>query len=224
MPQYAGNLVANPQQGLISDNNYRTSPNTRFGTRQLQRLTVYTSNDILTDYLASNSLYSQLVRALQQNVELYEVSMPNPSFFNCYGENAFSITIAYDTANDYWNATNSFIDDGDPVNWYYGYTEGTDTGIYNINALMLIDVVNRALSDAGQSTDAWVSATWTVGDMTWPSNGTTVPGGAAPESVRRAFGAKPATVTPQAANELSFGDSAMTRLRKIANWLKTLNP
>jgi hypothetical protein len=214
---------------LISDNNYRTSPNTRFGTRQLQRLTVYTSNDILTAYLASNSLYSQYVRAIQQNVELYEVSMPNPSFFNCYGENAFSITIAYDTANDFWNAANSFIDDGDPVNWYFGYTKGTDTNTYNPMAKVLIDVLQQAQADAGQTTDGWVSATWTVGDMTWPSNGSTVPtpGGfpGQPESINKIFTTrKPSTVAPQAANELSFGDSAMTRLRKIAAWLKTLNP
>lgn len=224
MPLYSGNLVLNPQQGLISDNNYRTNPTTRFGTRQLQRINIYVDADILTDYMASNSLYSQIVRAIQQNVELYEVTMPNPSFFSCYGENAFQITIAYDTANDYWNQYNSFIDDGDPVNWYFGAAEGTVP--YNVNQMTnaIIDQVYRALNDAEVSTNCWVAPTWTVGDMTWPSNGSTVPGGGAPESVTRVQGRKPASVAPQADNELNFGDSAMARLRKIANWIKTLNP
>jgi hypothetical protein len=193
----------------IGQNARKTAPSTRFGTRQLQRVNIYCDADILTDYLEPNSLYSQLVRALQQNVELYEVTMPNPSFFFCYGANAFQITIAGDTANDLWNATNSFIDDGDPVNWYFG---GSD---FNPMSKYLLNIISDALDAAGANTNCWVAPTWTVGDMTWPSNGSTVPGGGAPQLDR--------TAKPQLENELVFGDSAMTRLRKIAAWLKTLN-
>ena len=194
----------------LSQNYLKTSPSTRFGTRQLQRINIYCDADILTDYLASNSLYSQLVRALQQNVELYEVTMPNPAFFSCYGQNAFQITIAGDTANDLWNATNSFIDDGDPVNWYFGPANGTSQEA-NPMTLVIVDIIGAALASAGVSTNCWVAPTWTVGDMTWPANGNDVPGGGAPQ------------LAEPASEELSFGDSAMTRLRKIAAWLKTLN-
>ena len=202
----------------IGQNALKTSPSTRLGTRQLQRVNIYCDADIFTNYLESNSLYSQLVRALQQNVELYEVTMPNPAFFSCYGEYAFQITIAGDTANDLWNATNSFIDDGDPVNWYFGSTAGTDTNgtLGNPMSKYLLIIIGDALDAAGENNNCWVAPTWTVGDMTWPSNGSTVPGGGAPQLDR--------TAKPQLENELAFGDSAMTRLRKIAAWLKTLNP
>jgi hypothetical protein len=198
----------------LSQNYLKTSPSTRFGTRQLQRVNIYVDADILTDYLESNSLYSRLVRALQQNVELYEVAMPNPAFFSCYGQNAFQITIAGDTAVDLWNSTNSFIDDGDPVNWYFGSAVGADTNdnLGNEMTKPLYAIIYDALDAAGVSTNCWVAPTWTVGDMTWPSNGNTVQGGGAPQ------------LANPASEELSFGDSAMTRLRKIANWLKTLNP
>jgi hypothetical protein len=204
MPNLINAATYNGLAGL-SQNYLKTAPSTRFGTRQLQRINIYCDADILTDYLESDSLYSRLVRALQQNVELYEVSMPNPAFFFCYGQNAFQITIAGDTANDLWNATNSFIDDGDPVNWYFGGSE------FNPMTKALYQVIAEALDAAGVSTNCWVAPTWTVGDMTWPANGNTVPGGGAPQ------------LANPASEELSFGDSAMTRLRKIAAWLKTLN-
>ena len=216
MPQYSGNLIQNPGQGNLPGNNYKTSPSTRFGTRQIQRVSIYTSADTTVNYLDSNSLYSQLVRALQQNVELYAVHMPNPSFFSCHGEFCFQIDIAYDTANDQWNAHNSFVDDGDPVNWYYGNTAGTDTNGQLANPMSndLSDVVGNALVAAGESGNNYVMITWTVGDMTWPTNNVTVPGGDAPLSLSAAQDPDLAVIP---------GDTADTRLRKLAKWIKTLN-
>jgi hypothetical protein len=203
----------------IGQNALKTSPSTRFGTRQLQRISIYTAADTFTDYLEPNSLYSQLVRALQQNVELYAIHMPNPSFFSCWGAYCFQIDIAYDTANDQWNATNSFVDDGDPVNWYFGTTAGTDTNGQLANPMSndLSTVVGNALEAAGESGNNYVMITWTVGDMTWPTNNVTVPGGDTPLAPR----------VPEASQDpdlaVAPGDTADTRLRKLAKWIKTLN-
>ena len=176
MPQYAGNLInnANVAGGLFADNEYRTTPTTRFGTRQVQRISIYTSNDIKTGYMASNSLYSQLVRALQQNVELYAVHMPDQTFFGTFagfGAYAFQADIALDTASDAWNGNNSLIDDNDPANWYNGYYQGTVP--YNINemSLPLTAAIQRACADAGvPDGGAQVLITWTTGDTTWATD------------------------------------------------------
>jgi hypothetical protein len=176
MPQYAGNLInnANVAGGLFADNEYRTTPTTRFGTRQVQRISIYTSNDIKTGYMASNSLYSQLVRALQQNVELYAVHMPDQTFFGNFagfGPYAFQADIALDTASDVWNGTNSLIDDNDPANWYDGDYKGTVP--YNINemSLPLTAAIQRACADAGvPDSSAQVLITWTTGDTTWATD------------------------------------------------------
>ena len=191
---------------ILSQNNYRTQPTTKFGTRQMQRISIYTNADTKTNYLDSNSLYSQIVRSLQQNVELYAVHMPDTAFFTCWGEYCFQIDVAYDTAVDYWNDANSFIDDGDPVNWYYGIAEG------NPNMNGLYDVVTNALSKAQVDTYCFPMITWTNGDMTWPSNNTTVSGGLTPELRKNT-----------ADQALAPGDSDFTRKRKISDWIKTLN-
>ena len=200
----------------VTANYLKTAPTTRFGTRQIQRVSIYTTADTTANYLESNSLYSQLVRALQQNVELYAVHMPNPSFFTCWGAYCFQVDIAYDTANDNWNAANSFVDDGDPVNWYFGPANGAQPQI-NPNSNGLNDVISNALDAAGEDDYCYVMITWTVGDMTWPTNNTTVPGGDTPMAPR----------TPDAAKDPDLavmpGDTADTRLRKLAKWIKSLN-
>ena len=176
MPQYAGNLINNSQvaNGLFADNEYRTTPTTRFGTRQVQRISIYTSIDIKTGYMDSNSLYSQLVRALQQNVELYAIHMPDQTFFGNFagfGAYAFQADIALDTASDVWNGTNSLIDDNDPANWTMGAYVGSVPYNFNFNSLTLTAAVQRALADAGSpDTGAKVLITWTTGDTTWATD------------------------------------------------------
>jgi hypothetical protein len=172
MPTYSGNLInnANVADSLFADNEYKSTPLTRFGTRQIQRITVYTAVDIKTDYMASDSIYSQLVRALQQNVELYATHFPDysflgNSFFGNYGQFSFQVDIALDTASDGWNNVNSSIDDNDPADWYYGQAQG------NPMAITLTDVIRRALADSGNTDNtAQVLITWTTGDTTWPTD------------------------------------------------------
>jgi hypothetical protein len=172
MPQYAGNLINNSAVtgGLFASNEYKSTPLTRFGTRQIQRITIYTAIDIKTGYMESNSIYSQLVRALQQNVELYATHFPDlsflgNSFFTNYGTYSFQADIALDTASDEWNNVNSLIDDNDPANWYYGSAAG------NAMAISLTNVIRQALADSGNTdSGAQVLITWTTGDTTWPTD------------------------------------------------------
>lgn len=215
--------------GTFGQNARKTVPSTRFGTRQIQRISIYTTADTKTGYLESNSLFSQLVRALQQNVELYAVHRPDQAFYTCWGAYCFQIDVAYDTANDIWNAVNSSIDDDDPANWYYGPVAGADTNgrLGNMNSMGLIDVVRSALysagytegTDFGQNGYAWAMVTWVSGDMTWPGNDGNLPGsGSVPELSRSA---PPAASNPDLA--IQPGDTDETRRRKIAKWIKTLN-
>jgi hypothetical protein len=226
MPTYSGNLInnANVADSLFANNEYKTQPSTRFGTRQVQRISIYTNADTTANYLDSNSLYSQLVRAIQQNVEVYAVHMPNPSFFSCWGPYCFQVDIAYDTANDIWNAENSFIDDGDPVNWYFGPANGSTP--YNVNPLggSLLSSLEQALLDAGENNYVFPMITWTVGDMTWPSNDNTVPGGLTPESVVQSVNTrKPASIANISDLAVQPGETAASRFAKLAAWIKTLN-
>ena len=160
----------------FGQNARKTAPSTHFGTRQVRRWTIYTTADTATDFTEPNSLYSQIVRALQQNVELYAVFAPATSFFYSCGpggwEYAFQIDVAYDTSNDVWNQVNSFVSDSlDPSEWYYGYPAHS-SGMYNPNgSLGLIDVVQQVLINAEVNDSCWVQATATAGDMTWPIDG-----------------------------------------------------
>jgi hypothetical protein len=229
MPIYSGNLIGrNGDDGTtlsgVAANNYKTQPSTRFGTRQVQRISIYTTADTTANYLDTNSLYSQLVRAIQQNVEVYAVHMPNPSFFSCWGNFCFQVDIAYDTANDIWNAENSFIDDGDPVNWYFGPANGSTPYNVNPNGGALLDSLVQALEDAGENNYVFPMITWTVGDMTWPSNDNTIAGGLTPESVVQSVNTrKPASITN--INDLAVqpGETATSRFAKLAAWIKTFN-
>jgi len=176
MPIYSGNLInnANVANSLFADNEYKSTPSTRFGTRQIQRVSIYTSIDIKTGYMDSNSIYSQLVRALQQNVEIYATHMPDTTFlgnFAGFGNYAFQADIALDTASDTWNGTNSLIDDNDPAFWTNGEYVGSVPYNFNFNSLPLTAAVQRALADAGSpDTSAKVLITWTTGDTTWATD------------------------------------------------------
>jgi hypothetical protein len=223
MPTYAGNLINNPGQGNLPGNNYKTSPSTRFGTRQIQRINIYTTVDTTENYLESNSIYSQLVRALQQTVEVYAVHMPNPSFFSCWGEFCFQADIAYDTASDTWNNVNSFIDDGDPVNWYWGYPDYAPFDTKDVEPIH--NALYQALTDAGVVTYVFPMITWTVGDMTWPSNNSTVSEGLQPlnTTIRAQVDARKPAELDTADLAVTPGENAASRFAKLAKWMKTLN-
>lgn len=59
----------------------KTQPSTQFATRTLQFLQIDMGTDVTTNYLNSDSLYSQAVRALQQVAELYGVGKPSGNWF-----------------------------------------------------------------------------------------------------------------------------------------------
>ncbi len=108
MTLYAGNLVGQTgSDGTVATGvaaNYlkATSPFTNFGTRQLAILSVaYTGAD--TTPTITNSLFSQGVRALQQNAEVYAVYTP--------GSGAFIAIVAYDTEWDGQVSSASTISD-----------------------------------------------------------------------------------------------------------------
>ena len=176
MPLYSGNLIGNSNvaDGLFADNEYRSTPSTRFGTRQIQRISIYTSIDIKTGYMDSNSIYSQLVRALQQNVEIYATHMPDTTFLGNwagFGNYAFQADIALDTASDTWNGTNSLIDDNDPAFWTFGPNVGSVPYNYNQMAQTLTHAIQRALAESGHAdTGAQVLITWTTGDTVWATD------------------------------------------------------
>lgn len=69
MPSLVGNYVA--------ANYLKAKPSTQFGTRQLSVLTI-TKEGVgdTEDYLAADSLYSKIVRALQQTAEVWAVFTP----------------------------------------------------------------------------------------------------------------------------------------------------
>jgi len=217
MPQYAGNLInnSNVANGLFADNEYRTTPTTRFGTRQVQRISIYTSIDIKTGYMDSNSLYSQLVRALQQNVELYAIHMPDQTFFGTFagfGTYAFQADIALDTASDLWNGTNSLIDDNDPAFWTMGIYVGSVPYNYNEMAITLTDVVRRAFADAGTPDNgAQVLITWTTGDTTWATDNFIINHG-------DGSGLEPLSVS----NRVKPTDSTESIISRLIAWAKTL--
>ena len=61
----------------VSANYLKAAPSTQFGTRQLSVLTI-TKEGVgsVEDYLASDSLYSKVIRALQQTAEIWAVFTP----------------------------------------------------------------------------------------------------------------------------------------------------
>lgn len=60
----------------LGQNYLKTVPSTQFGTRKLKPMVLYVTG-VGTNYQNTDSLFSQTVRALQQNVELYAVFTPN---------------------------------------------------------------------------------------------------------------------------------------------------
>ena len=66
---------------LVARNYQKTQDTTTLGTRQLAFLVVDMGQDVATDYLLPNSLYSQAVRGLQQCTELYVIGRPSGNLF-----------------------------------------------------------------------------------------------------------------------------------------------
>ena len=146
----------------IGQNARKVQPSTQFGTRQIVSWSIYTDADIETNWEESNSLYSQLVQALQQNVELYAVHTPGQAFFDSNDQYAFRNEAAWDTGVSLWSASNAFVtDDVDPDTLVWG-----DDGFQDATDI-LIDVVGNVLNNAGVDTTCWVYLNYVNGDMTW---------------------------------------------------------
>ena len=146
----------------VSANWQKTKPSTQFGTRQMVSWSIYTAADIETDWELPNSLYSRLVRALQQSVELYAVHTPGQAFFDSNDSYAFRIEAAYDTGVSLWAASNAFVpDDVDPNTLVWGNDD------FQNNTNILIDVIYQELQAAEADTDCWVYLNYVNGDMTW---------------------------------------------------------
>lgn len=152
----------------VSENNYKTKASNNLGTRAIQRWVIYTVYDITNAWEESNSVYSQLVRAISQNVELYAVYRPGQSFFNSDNFNySFTIDAAVNTSVDLWTALNSqFGTDLAPEDWEFAAND--DFNDYNNNTKIIIDAVYEALNNAGVNNGCWVNAMYTMGDQTWP--------------------------------------------------------
>ena len=93
--------MANTLGTLVTANYLKTAPTTQFGTRKLAFIVVELSG-IETDYTTSDSNLSQVVRALQQQVEVYGIGTPYAG--------AVTVIIADDTAP--YNAGDEFADAG----------------------------------------------------------------------------------------------------------------
>jgi hypothetical protein len=80
MPSVIGVPLGGGAYGSVTTNYLRTKPSTRFGTRELAAI-VIGYNGVENNYEDSDSDYSRIVRALQQNVELYAVFTPRNDTF-----------------------------------------------------------------------------------------------------------------------------------------------
>jgi hypothetical protein len=76
----------------VTANYLRTSPSTRFSTRQLQFFEISGLTGVETDPTAPNSLFSKAVRGVQAQAEVYAIGSPDSG--------AFMIVVADDTANN----------------------------------------------------------------------------------------------------------------------------
>ena len=92
-----GNIGYNTSQS-VSANYLRTTPSTRFSTRQLQFFEV-TLSGVETGFDATDSLFSKAVRGVQVAAEVYAIGIPS--------SNKFMVVVADDTAN---NGADSDID------------------------------------------------------------------------------------------------------------------
>lgn len=78
--------------GDVSANYLRTSPSTRFSTRQLQFFEISGLTGVETNPTSTDSLFSKAVRGVQAQAEVYAIGSPD--------NGAFMIVVADDTANN----------------------------------------------------------------------------------------------------------------------------
>lgn len=207
---------ANGEPVQLGDNNRRTKPTTKMGTRQIVKLVVYTDADIVENFQGPNSLYSQIVRALQQQVELYAVYTPGESFFDCYGDFAFCVDIAWDTANALWNSNpGNVVTDNHPMeDWEFVEQDLPNITDGNNFTLILLELVADALDAAGVNTNCWVTTNYTTGDVAWPID----TGGGAPPQLMARVGEN----GPNTQYALRPGMSREERAQQIAAWKATV--
>ena len=132
-------------EGLTVSANYlKTKPSTRFSTRQLAFFTVTISN-VHVNYLNSNSLYSQAVRAVQQNAEIYAVGIP--------AANDFVVVVAQDTANDGDNTDDGLNGMADTLSTATG---GTVTAVHLVgDSLATTGLMAYSDESANNSTESY---------------------------------------------------------------------
>jgi hypothetical protein len=88
MPSLIGAPLGGGAPGTTTQNYLVTVPTSKFGTRELA-VVIVELNGIGTNYEDSDSLFTQTVRAIQQNAEVYTVF--NPS------SNRLALLVAADT-------------------------------------------------------------------------------------------------------------------------------
>ena len=103
MPSVIGYTGYNGLGGPTT-NYLKAKPSTKFATRDLSFVVVGVTG-IQTDYEDSDSLFSQVVRAVQLQAEIFAVGTPSAGFV--------TIVVAIDTAND---GANIDVADGNPAN------------------------------------------------------------------------------------------------------------
>lgn len=106
-------------EGLTVSANYlKAKPSTQFGTRQISVLTI-TKEGVGSseDYLASDSLYSKIIRALQQTAEVWAVFTP---LENGGSADSFNVIIAADTQWTGDTAAQGTVG-GNPTGMVYGF-------------------------------------------------------------------------------------------------------
>jgi len=91
MPSVIG---PNPATGVdVAANYLKAFPSTKFGTRELTFAIITVNDPMADDHLDSNSLFSQAVRALQLQAEIYGIGEPTDG----EGDSTFIAILSSDT-------------------------------------------------------------------------------------------------------------------------------
>jgi hypothetical protein len=90
--------------GSLGVNYQKAQASSLLGTHELAYFTIDMRQDVATDYLLPNSLYSHTIRALQQRIEMYVIGQPSGNWFTVI---AAAITAPYNT--------NQYAQDGERV-------------------------------------------------------------------------------------------------------------
>lgn len=91
MPSVIG---TDPTSGVnVAANYLKAFPSTKFGTRELTFAIITVSDPMASDHLEPNSLFSQAVRALQLQAEIYGIGEPTDG----EGDSTFIAILSSDT-------------------------------------------------------------------------------------------------------------------------------